>query len=792
MGAYIPPSIRTIRQDIGTSVVLSGGEVVPVIIGTSNGKTTLKSAYEAELGSTESYVFSGLGAEGPVSAISEIRSLAAGGIIYEENVDFTFTSGTQTIDWSLGTTISQPYQFELVGSTTGGTLAADTYYYVVTAIKTTNETGPVVGETVVSNEQEVTTTGATSSVKITWRAIAGAEGYKIYRTTTSGDYTDKLLATVAGGFVTEYTDTGTATGTGSPPTVQTAANITGTGSETFDLEPSQTIIWQSDLGGPYTAIFTATSASHTGTGASYPVTFVASTNDELVLTLGGVQYLVTFSAGSTTLSEVLDQINAVIAAGRAVDDAGQLKIETDKRGTDAELIIGAASTALTLLGLTDATYPGGGNVGNIDAVLASEAASVIAAAGTGVTGSDPSGKVKLTRDTAGVAYWIEVTGGTANTEIGLPTTKTYGTDAEANTALKRPALNGGDFFVDYTYIGYNYFEVTRFTKLPDLQAAYGLGSNLTVAGTLIMGRSGRGQGASICLGLPIPDDNLLTYQTALDFLKIRKDVDLVVPCNAEYTVMNAVYQHCKEMSNTTNKRERRGVFGSKIGTVVGDETTSGTAIYQAKSLGHERAIYCFPWLFLDVQDSTGTLQEDVEYDGWTTAACVAGLMAALPDRAEPATTKSIQGASKLGSELDEPTMNLLGGAGVTVIEKEEEEFTVRDALTTDSSSDTLMHPNICLTDDFLRKTLRVQFKQFKGKKLLSGLLDKIEKRTKKVLSLMVKFTLIVGYDAETIVAYQDPDRLTWVIVNFSYRPVFPTRVIEFRYSFDLRTNALAA
>jgi hypothetical protein len=65
-------------------------------------------------------------------------------------------------------------------STAGGTLAANTYYYVVTAIDATN------GESGVSAEVSAVTTGSTSSVALTWTALSGASSYRIYRGTASG------------------------------------------------------------------------------------------------------------------------------------------------------------------------------------------------------------------------------------------------------------------------------------------------------------------------------------------------------------------------------------------------------------------------------------------------------------------------------------------------------------------------------------------------------------------------------------------------------------------------------
>ena len=65
------------------------------------------------------------------------------------------------------------------GSATGGTLAAGTYFYRVTALNAT-------GETTGSPEISVTTTGTTGSVSLTWASVAGATKYRVYRGTAAG------------------------------------------------------------------------------------------------------------------------------------------------------------------------------------------------------------------------------------------------------------------------------------------------------------------------------------------------------------------------------------------------------------------------------------------------------------------------------------------------------------------------------------------------------------------------------------------------------------------------------
>jgi hypothetical protein len=96
---------------------------------------------------------------------------------------------------------------------TGGTLAAGTYYYVVTAVNAN-------GETTVSNEVSVPATGTTSSVTLNWQPAGsgnfGPTGYRIYRGTAAGGE-NALIGTVAGTVLT-FTDTGAAGSVATPPT----------------------------------------------------------------------------------------------------------------------------------------------------------------------------------------------------------------------------------------------------------------------------------------------------------------------------------------------------------------------------------------------------------------------------------------------------------------------------------------------------------------------------------------------------------------------------------------------
>ena len=107
--------------------------------------------------------------------------------------------------------LSAPVQAALSTSTTGGTLAAATYFYKVTAVNG-------IGETIGSNEQSIITTGTTSSNTVSWSAVSGATGYRIYRGTATGAENTYYVV----GAVTSFVDTGAASTAGTTPATNTA------------------------------------------------------------------------------------------------------------------------------------------------------------------------------------------------------------------------------------------------------------------------------------------------------------------------------------------------------------------------------------------------------------------------------------------------------------------------------------------------------------------------------------------------------------------------------------------
>lgn len=143
-----------------------------------------------------------------VSAFVEFTPrLAPGDMEYVANLD-------------LGVTLAAPHGLSATGSGTGGSFAAGTYFWVVTAVDGN-------GETTKSNEVQAVLTGSTSSVALSWAVVDGATGYNVYRGTSTTNE-NKLITSIGSGTTLTYTDTGTAGTTATVPATDTAERSANT------------------------------------------------------------------------------------------------------------------------------------------------------------------------------------------------------------------------------------------------------------------------------------------------------------------------------------------------------------------------------------------------------------------------------------------------------------------------------------------------------------------------------------------------------------------------------------
>lgn len=142
------------------------------------------------------------------------------------------TDGSVVTDpaaWRLGyNALAAPVLTAATPSTSGGTLPAGVHRYAMASISAN-------GESVLGTEFTATTTGATSSVAVTFPDVTGATGYKLYRGDVGGAtsvYTSYITSATS-----DFLDTNQAGTVGAPPATGDAVGIANEG-ETLQLEVS--------------------------------------------------------------------------------------------------------------------------------------------------------------------------------------------------------------------------------------------------------------------------------------------------------------------------------------------------------------------------------------------------------------------------------------------------------------------------------------------------------------------------------------------------------------------------
>jgi hypothetical protein len=132
-----------------------------------------------------------------------------GSLSISQNITSSYATLTNGI--AIGQLSVPTLSSAVTSSAIGGTIPAGTYYYKVTALDIYGK------ETTASNEVSTTVTGSTSTITISWAAIAGtpslSSAYRVYRSTTSNIYGSYV--SVNGINTTNFTDTNQAVTSGS-------------------------------------------------------------------------------------------------------------------------------------------------------------------------------------------------------------------------------------------------------------------------------------------------------------------------------------------------------------------------------------------------------------------------------------------------------------------------------------------------------------------------------------------------------------------------------------------------
>lgn len=150
---------------------------------------------------------------GVIDDTSQRSHAARGPALFNLKLDFS----AYPIGVKVGTLAAAPSGLASATATTGGVLAPGTYSYRVSAM-----IGGVETDASVADTQVVPAGTSTNTVTLTWNAVAGATGYRIYGRDAG---TELRLATI-GNFL-NYTDRGDVVASGALPVATADVNLVG-------------------------------------------------------------------------------------------------------------------------------------------------------------------------------------------------------------------------------------------------------------------------------------------------------------------------------------------------------------------------------------------------------------------------------------------------------------------------------------------------------------------------------------------------------------------------------------
>jgi hypothetical protein len=332
---------------------------------------------------------------------------------------------------TLDVTMSVPGTATTTTATTGGTLAASTYFYRITALDANSNEG--LGSVQSTGQL---TTGSTSTITLTFAPVPGAHSYRVYRTTVSGTYTAGYLAVALSALTIsgtnyQFIDTGAALTAATLPTTTNARflNANNTANAVNYFGPI-TIRAQSNVGiltlspdATFAVTGTANVSGNTRIGGS--------------LTVGTALNVGTAFIANAT--QVTIPAGVLLSANGGVGTAGQVLHSNGSAGSPYWAADDGSVTSVTAAnGLSGGTITTTGTISvTANAPIVANASGVhITAATTGAAGSMSSAdKTKLDGIATGAQVGTVTNVATGNGLSGGPITGSGTISVSANAPI---------------------------------------------------------------------------------------------------------------------------------------------------------------------------------------------------------------------------------------------------------------------------------------------------------------------------------------------------------------------
>ena len=263
-----------------------------------------------------------------------------------------------------------------------------------------------------------------------------------------------------------------------------------------------------------------------------------------------------------------------------------------------------------------------------------------------------------------------------------------------------------------------------------------------------------------------------TWSAALEALRLRNDISLIVPVAASSDELDQVGAHVTWCNQ--NQLERRAITAVD-GTATSYTETQLAAI--AASLNSDEILFVPN---TTVQLYGGSTVSQVQAPGWLSAAALAGLTLSQ-NFWESLTNKTVSGFAGVQQySLEE--MNTLAGAGCCVLTAQSGAVTVREAVTTLQSSK--VDWSYSGVYNYLMEYLRSLFQPYIGKPSDDAVVLSIGMTAEAWLDELVSQQIIYGY--QNLQVSRQADNPSTVLVSF--QASWENPLLYVKVGFDFNTS----